>query len=322
MNLRTTSFAFAAALLASSSAYAIDRNVPAPYSTVQSAIDAAQSGDTVRIGPGVYEEAVSLTKSGISIVGGKNVVVRTMTLSGANGTFIKKVAFGGVQTAVTVQTSHGVTFKGCEFGLGEFGLAVDGSSDLVVLKCLFAAFTDTALRLNNSPDAEIIKSVFADNDLHSIALLASDAGLVHANVFAGAGIVWTHASDGVAVMENVLKNSSILYTSSTGALVMGNVIKNGVFGYSIYFVNTDDSAIAGNKIKGGQDHGIIIHQSTNNMIIGNKLKKPGALGIRVTEGGNTFQDNVVKKSGSFDIYDEAGAGANTYIGNKYKSTNL
>lgn len=50
-------------------AIAGDRKVPSQYSTIQAAVDAAAYGDVVVCAPGTYAEAVTATKSGITISG-------------------------------------------------------------------------------------------------------------------------------------------------------------------------------------------------------------------------------------------------------------
>lgn len=59
-----------AILSAGSIAHAADRNVPSvAYPTIQSAIDAAQRGDTVRVGAGIYNERLNLLGKQISVIG-------------------------------------------------------------------------------------------------------------------------------------------------------------------------------------------------------------------------------------------------------------
>ncbi len=66
-------------------AFAATRSVPSQYSTVQAAVNAAASGDTISIANGTYTEAVNIpsTKTGLKLVGASQtgVVLRVTTAS-------------------------------------------------------------------------------------------------------------------------------------------------------------------------------------------------------------------------------------------------
>ena len=66
-------------------AFAAKRSVPSQYSTVQAAVNAAASGDTISIANGTYTEAVNIpsTKTGLKLVGASQtgVVLRVTTAS-------------------------------------------------------------------------------------------------------------------------------------------------------------------------------------------------------------------------------------------------
>ncbi|MDH5522129.1 MAG: right-handed parallel beta-helix repeat-containing protein, partial [Acidimicrobiia bacterium] len=65
------------------------RNVPEDYSTIQSAVDAADPGDLVLIEPGVYKEAVSVTTPGLVIRGvDRNQVILDGEFTRSNGFFV------------------------------------------------------------------------------------------------------------------------------------------------------------------------------------------------------------------------------------------
>ena len=40
---------------------------PAPFSTIQNAVDASSPGDTILVGPGLYEEQVLITKDNLTL---------------------------------------------------------------------------------------------------------------------------------------------------------------------------------------------------------------------------------------------------------------
>jgi hypothetical protein len=74
--MRSQLFVGVAALAAfAGSAFGVDRLVPEQYPTIQSAVDAASSGDTVSVAEGLYTESVDLR--------GKAITVSSRTLLGA-----------------------------------------------------------------------------------------------------------------------------------------------------------------------------------------------------------------------------------------------
>ncbi|HEX5137835.1 MAG TPA: right-handed parallel beta-helix repeat-containing protein [Planctomycetota bacterium] len=81
--------------------FAGERKVPSQYSTIQAAVDAAASGDVITCAPGTYAEAVTATKSGI-------------TISGAGATWDGSTGAGAVTCVSLVGDANvvsGFTFK-------------------------------------------------------------------------------------------------------------------------------------------------------------------------------------------------------------------
>lgn len=74
-------------------------NVPDDYSTIQAAIDATQYGDTVVVGPGIYEECL--------FVENKNIIV--MSAGGAANTYIN----GGWENSITDPRNSNITIASC-----------------------------------------------------------------------------------------------------------------------------------------------------------------------------------------------------------------
>lgn len=99
--------------------------VPLPYTTIQSAINAAGTGDKVRIAPGVYTENIS--------VGGKNISIEafntnfdTIIDGGANGSV---VTFSGSETPECVLRNLII-----RNGKASQGAGVNGNSTLATIK--------------------------------------------------------------------------------------------------------------------------------------------------------------------------------------------
>lgn len=76
-------------------------NVPADYSTIQAAINAAKSGDNIKIASGVYYENITL-KDGVNIFGENNY---TTIIDGGNNGYTIKAANNSIIQYLTIQNS-------------------------------------------------------------------------------------------------------------------------------------------------------------------------------------------------------------------------
>jgi len=88
----------------------------------------------------------------------------------------------------------------------------------------------------------------------------------------------------------------------------------------------DDNEILSNRIKQAGNNGIEVSPAvgapfavTGNRIESNRIFRSNATGIFVDTAGNTFRANKAARNGGFDLLDLAGAGANTYVRNRFGS---
>ena len=109
--------AFAAILSAASGAWAADRKVGkgAPYTTIQSAVDAAAPGDRILVGPGVYYEKVSSKTDRLQFIGKK--AVWDGTVHGDPGTCL-------------AASGDGISVQGFTFRNGQVQVSIDGARGL------------------------------------------------------------------------------------------------------------------------------------------------------------------------------------------------
>ena len=75
------------------SAYALraHSNIIVVTTSIQAAVDAASSGDTVRVPPGIYHENVLVTKDNITIEGSQGAILDGMGLSGTSGITVRSL---------------------------------------------------------------------------------------------------------------------------------------------------------------------------------------------------------------------------------------
>ncbi|MHC4748207.1 MAG: right-handed parallel beta-helix repeat-containing protein, partial [Planctomycetota bacterium] len=159
-----------------------DLHVPADYATIQAAVDAAASGDTIHVAPGVYVEQTTITGKDLTLIGQPGTILRAnadMALSfpdyNKNLTSIVTV----LQADVTVS---GLTFEGERLGdikVWELGGINFLSASGRVEDCRFTGFRGSTIGSNSlchgiwarNPvslgtdivDIQVLRCTFADN---------------------------------------------------------------------------------------------------------------------------------------------------------------
>lgn len=156
------------------------RSVPSQYSTVQAAINVANTGDTIQVAAGTYNEKLTL-KSGITIQG-----------AGAGSTIFQKSGDAAIEIKNNVDnvTISGFTVQNS--GLRGFtssrgAIDIDDSSNITISNCEVInniSINGAGLNLDHSNNVSIKNCVFAGNSASNIGSLSfTDArGIVLENV--------------------------------------------------------------------------------------------------------------------------------------------
>jgi hypothetical protein len=159
-----------------------DLHVPADYATIQAAVDAAASGDTIHIAPGVYREQTRIIGKDLTLIGRPGTILRAyadMELSFPDYHRYWVGILGVLQANVTVS---GLTFEGERLGdtplwdLG--GIHFLGAGGRVE-DCRFTGFRASTFAFNfycrgvevRNPvslgtdvvDLQVLRCTFADN---------------------------------------------------------------------------------------------------------------------------------------------------------------
>lgn len=134
--------------------------VPADYPTLQLAINAAGSGDTIVVAPGTYPESIIFLGKSITMTSSGGPQVTTIDGSG----FLKSVITYQGSSGVGISTLQGFTITGGDTVLGG---GVFSDTALTVDHCVFTGnMADTGAGMAfTGTDAEIVitNSTFADN---------------------------------------------------------------------------------------------------------------------------------------------------------------
>ena len=219
------------------------QHVPQDYPTIQAAIDAAASGDTVLVAAGTYAEHMDFHAKQITVE----------SASGADATIIDG---GGTGVVVTINANAGETpvLRGFTVRNGGAGFP-DGGIDTSGGPALIENNTITA---NRFCDDGAISAAFSDATIRN-NLISGNSQACSGGV-GGAGVSIRGAGT-VQVLKNIITGNT--HTSAAGGVglfaagtptISGNVIKDNVGwqGGGISMFNVSDATITNNIIVGNQ----------------------------------------------------------------------
>jgi len=208
------------------------------FTTIQKAVDAAKTGDTVLIMPGVYEENVSVSKSIVIAGASRDSVILLAPEGNTAGIYVRSVDGITIRdltiktSATAVQFSRssgeivGVIIKGGRFGVSYSGAA---GNVLKIDDCLFSAF-----------ESETSEDKLAER-LTGLYVYGS----------------------GHLIVENSLffRNGTGLYISNdTGFTISDSVFEKNTVGLSI--TGTARGTVEKSKITGNIDNGVLLRSTS------------------------------------------------------------
>jgi nitrous oxidase accessory protein NosD len=256
---------------AAAAARAETRSVPSEaYPTIQSAVNAAEPGDVISIGPGTYIESVSVDAlKGVQIRGRGRPVIEPLGAVAMNLDSCEEVRIAGID-------------------LGGFGIVVESSTDVVLDR----------LRITHSgSDGQGIGSFQNDGLLVSRCTVAGDAAYG----------LWDIGTVGL-VVEKCRFEGNWLYgillsdadtTPTAGAVVSRNRIIGAEYGL---LMGGADNVIEKNRFEGIVVHGITTWFSVDGSVVsGNRVEVGGNFGIQVLGTGYQVVGNTFEGGGTMAI---------------------
>ncbi|CAN5692692.1 hypothetical protein BH11ACT8_BH11ACT8_28090 [soil metagenome] len=223
--------------------------VPADYDTVQAAVDAARSGDTVLVSPGTYNEAVRVDTAGVRLQGTDRSDV-VFDGDGLKGNGITVTAADVVVANLTVQNfnQNGVLVTGFTKD-GGIGHGSDGYETLDPEA--FPPIEGFAVRYVTA----------SNNGLYGIYAFDSHDGVLEHNYASGhpdSGIYVGQCQEcRILVRDNVLERNAVGYeqaNASDSVVVTGNRLVGNRVGLTVLsdyqeaFVPTTDGTVVGNLV--------------------------------------------------------------------------
>ena len=263
--------------------------VPDEYSTIQAAVDAASSGDTIIVRDGTYIENVEVNKE-------------RLTIKSENGAEVTVVQTPGLEGPVFRITADYISIAG--FTIKENG----------VIYHLGTSHCGGIFITNSNNSSLLDNSILTQGG--GVGLSYSDNNIIKGNTIrssASTGISLRSSSDKNVIENNSITESSsgiMIYDSSSNNLVSQNVIENNAFfGIAIQGASSDNVIIS-NKIENNgrwsYTGGIMLFSGSLNTIVKNNyVKNNYQYGIYISNSineGNILYLNNFIDNGANAVY--------------------
>jgi parallel beta-helix repeat protein len=322
--------------------------VPDDYPTIQAAIDAAASGDTIFVKNGYYYEHLTIPKpmkllgqnQSQTIIDGKSagnvlaIVGSNVTVSGFT---VKGSSSNGGSGIYLSGASSGSNISGNIIVDNGIGINSDLSSYNVISKNTVSSCGGNGISLNSSMGNLVSENTVTGNSQGSgILLSGSSSNSITNNRLSGNsdGIEFSSSdatSNGLyssnnTVSGNVVESNSFIgvaFWYSSNNLVAANKISSNTF-YGMYICACSKITIQNNTVTGNGDStgrgGIDIYGTYNSTITQNKIQNNPFDGLNVDYGSQNnaiFQNNI--ESNGVGIYIFNYAKSNVFYSNNLVS---
>jgi parallel beta-helix repeat protein len=290
-----------------------------PYATIQSAVDAVQTGDAILVYPSTYEESVSVTKNGISIVAqGDGVIVGPPPVQKKACFEVKadRVAIQGFELTGTTM-APGIRFEGSYnrfsgnriYGLSGLGVNAlncrdpNGGSNFNVIENNYITGADLGIVVGADTETAVNKgNIITGNTIRGmgtvgIAIYNCTESTITGNVIEG--VPFGLGISIAALTGKVPQHSHTV----TGNKITGSA-EGGIGVFADVTTILSRVTISYNDIDSPGDYGILLQKDSgahlaHNVILGNWVKNADAAGVLVETGvnENTVDRNLVFNSG-------------------------
>lgn len=341
--------ALAIALLLASSSLAATLRVPADYASIQGAVDAASSGDTILIAPGTYDGQISCGKSLLTLKGRGKVLITSnsgigLSLVFASHVLVQNLRFENASIAVTY--SSFITVRKCRASGGMHGISVIDSVATTITKCRFENTGSHPIKID-SDDCVVSGNRTVQPTTFSGNYLQGDLNTVEDNLFIGGyyGVRLGPGADSLVTGNRIDAPNSfgIDVRSPLHVTVAENRIKEGTDGIAL--ADNPYGMISRNQIRKVSRYGIEMGTGWHTTVWKNGIKRAGNVGIHTYSTSSTFHRNDLRKCQSFgfyvggdnstfslnrartlpggvDLYKSINASGNHFVENDFETSNL
>jgi parallel beta-helix repeat protein len=285
-------------------------------SSIQAAVDAAQPGTVIKIEAGLYQEAITVNKNNITLVGLNGMKQEGVTIQNPgdeeNGITVTANGDGFVLKNVTVKgfEENGVFLEGVDGFLlshvttinnGEYGLFPVHSTNGVIEECSASGHTDTGIYVGQSTNVAVNKNEAFANvngiEIENCSNIIADKNHTYDNV-CGILVVLlpglqVKASSNILLTKNQVENNNHINFAEEG----GGFESAVPSGCGILIVGTDKTIAKDNKVTGNHTTGIAVVSS---VILGSLAGLPpeAFADIEPNPDGTRIVSNTVTNNGT------------------------
>jgi nitrous oxidase accessory protein NosD len=310
--------------------------------SIQKAVDAAKSGDTIRIAPGTYRESVLIKKPGLTLVGsGPATVIAPAAGTGRAANACAQKGSGICVLGTAAKRLDGVRIASLRVsGFKKYGVWASGTDRLSVLGVVSEKNGIWGIAQEKS-----VRGVFR----HDIARNNGDSGIVVANVVDSEG----GATDtkGTVVRDNRMEGNRIGVTlrrvrnlavegnditgNCGGVFVVGDESKPAAGAMSVshnQIYRNNKSCAATTRLPAIKGTGIVLTGSEDTLVSENTIQDntgstPLSGGVvlyksfvGVHNNDNVVRDNVLEGNKPADLANRDTGKGNTFDGNRCRSS--
>ncbi|HXM35588.1 MAG TPA: right-handed parallel beta-helix repeat-containing protein [Pyrinomonadaceae bacterium] len=330
------------------------------YPTIQSAVTAANPGDTIVVCPGTYVEQVTVPagknnltlrsqsplaavikapavmlapKAIVRVNGARSVTIRAFTITGPGGFGCDSLEYGirvDNGGSAFIRDNH-ITeirdnpFGGCQNGVailvGRFAEGQIGSA--VIQNNRIDKYQKGGIVISNLGS----RADITDNNVKGVgptSVIAQNGIQISAG--AKANVEDNEVSDNIYTPQTVVSTGILLFEPGQVNLEDNQASRNDV---NIYAFNAPNPVITGNRVSDGPFDGIDLTDGTKGAIVSHNTSRNNVMDgifIDAASTGNTITHNRLRGNGSFDAEDQSvGTGscgtANTWKQNSCRTDN-
>ncbi len=258
------------------------------HSTIQAAVNAAGSGDTVIIAAGTYNENVVVNTSGITLRGEGNSPTGAILNGAFNGSTGFGIRLSNNVTNITIEKLQVINYTGNPQASGIYG---DGNNNNLVIQ-------DVTVNNNGPGYISASGGIYLNGPVNNVLITNVTA---HNNT--GRGIViWNGFKTNITITNNNVQNNNccgieLQDGTASGVTMTGNIVAN----------NSDSGMSAVGLTSGAGPNLIATNVLTDNGRFGVEIKLPNGTGADSGDGSIVVENNTVSRSGTpTDLRDHAG----------------
>jgi parallel beta-helix repeat protein len=317
---------------------------PGNYTTIQSAINAADPGDTVYVYNGTYNELVTVYKP-INLTGedkyttiidgdGSDDVVWLFNTGWANITGFT-IANGGPDRDIFIDAGIDVNYaENCSItnnivtSNNLYGIRVYLSNNNIFVNNTVTLNTWEGFYLEDSNMNTIANNTISLNGLEGVHLEYSDVNTIANNTFTDNSLrdedrsdIWLYQSVGNIISNNSVDTSServvrIRYSDKT--TVVGNTIHSG--GVAGFLVEMSNKVTIVSNTATHTGNGILLSSGTDNTVSSNTATRNGRGILLGGVTGNIIKDNTFSNN-NMGVHFQGGSQWNSILNNTISSNN-